>query len=279
MRKKDRRRQGRHAGDPRECRSFDGRTGRGFLEKPIDWLFGWKASFERVRQRFGLPVAVLLTLSVAGGLVWWNWDEIAKRPGVEFNSRALQPKSAPHRAGRASHHRGLANSRATKTGSTKGWCATGCGSSRGGGGVCKGRSQAVDPDQPDEKKSRRRSARPAPRQTGADVLVWGGVISLSGKTAMRLYWTPARDVSGAKSTGKYQPQTETLALPVEFWSDLKQIFGLLVQSRIAALTSDQPGHYVAEKLAPLIAQVRALVREQGRRLESRNPGRRAVQFG
>jgi hypothetical protein len=67
---------------------------KGPLEKPIDWFSGWKASFERTRQRFGMPVAVLLTLSVAGGLVWWNWDDIAKRPGVEsilarFNQRAL----------------------------------------------------------------------------------------------------------------------------------------------------------------------------------------------
>jgi len=75
---------------------------KGPLEKPIDWVSGWKASFERIRQRFGMPVAVLLALSVAGGLVWWNWDDIAKRPGVEsilarFNQRALP--TAP--AGRA----------------------------------------------------------------------------------------------------------------------------------------------------------------------------------
>jgi hypothetical protein len=97
------------------------------------------------------------------------------------------------------------------------------------------------------------------RQTGADVLLWGSVISLSGKSAsaMRLFWTPTRDVSGAKSTGKYQ--SETIELPPVFWSDLKQILGLLVQSRIATLAFDQSGHYVADRLAPLIAQVRALV--------------------
>ena len=80
---------------------------------------------------------------------------------------------------------------------------------------------------------------------------------MSGKSAMRLYWTPARDVRGAKSTGKYQ--TETIELPPVFWSDLKQILGLLTQTRLAELTFDQPGHYVADKLAPLIAQVRALI--------------------
>ena len=78
---------------------------------------------------------------------------------------------------------------------------------------------------------------------------------------MRLYWTPSQEVSGAKASGKYLPHTETISLPEEFWSDLKQIFGLLIQSRLAELTFDQPGHYVADKLAPLIEQVRALVQK------------------
>jgi hypothetical protein len=97
---------------------------------------------------------------------------------------------------------------------------------------------------------------------------------LGGKSVMRLYWTPARDVAGAKSTGKYQPQTETIALPSEFWSDLKQVLGLLVQTRLAELTFDQPGHYIADRLTPLIAQVRALV--ESKEGVSRNPSRGAV---
>jgi len=120
---------------------------------------------------------------------------------------------------------------------------------------------AADPEER-EKKTAEAKAQGLLRKTGADVLVWGSVISLSGKSAMRLYWTPAREVPGAKSTGKYLAQTETLALPAEFWDDLKQILGLLTQSRLAALTFAQPGHYVADKLAPLIAQVRSLVQSK-----------------
>jgi hypothetical protein len=135
--------------------------------------------------------------------------------------------------------------------------------------------RTIDPGKPG-KKNAEDEARGLLKQTGADVLIWGSVISLSGKSTMRLYWTPARDVPGAKSTGKSLPQTETVALPLEFWSDLKQILGLLVQSRIAALTFDQSGHYVADRLAPLIAGPLAGP-EQGRRLGSGNPGWCAVQ--
>jgi hypothetical protein len=226
---------------------------KGPLEKPIDWFSGWKASFERIRQRFGMPVAVLLALSVAGGLVWWNWDDIAKRPGVEsllarFKQRALP--TAP--AGRLAI--AVAHLERDKDQEHKTLLLDELRQFEGVEAVSVDRT--VDPEQPD-KKIAQEEARGLLRQTGADVLVWGSVISLSGKSAMRCYWTPARDISGAKSTGKYQ--TETIELPPAFWSDLKQILGLLTQSRIVALTIDQPGHYVADKLAPLIAQVRALV--------------------
>src|SRR3984893_4042245 len=68
---------------------------KGPLEKPIDWFSGWKASFERIRQRFGMLVAVLLALSVAGGFVWWNWDDIAKRPGVEWILQFAEQRPLP----------------------------------------------------------------------------------------------------------------------------------------------------------------------------------------
>jgi len=79
---------------------------------------------------------------------------------------------------------------------------------------------------------------------------------------MRLYWTPSREIKGAKGTGKYQPPAETIALPTEFWSDLKQILGLLSQTRLAEITFGQEGHYVADQLAPLIDQVRKLVQSK-----------------
>jgi hypothetical protein len=208
---------------------------KGPLEKPIAWFSGWKASFERIRQRFGIPVAVLLTLSVAGGLV-----ELGRHrepcPGVEsilarFNQRALPTAPAGRLAIAVAHlerDQDREHERLVRDGLRE----------FEGAEVLRV-DRTVDLDQPDEKKAEE-EARGLLRQTGADVLIWGSVISLSGKSAsaMRLSWTPARDVPGAKSTGKYQ--TETIELPPVFWSDLKQILGLLVQSRIAAHTVDQP---------------------------------------
>jgi len=231
---------------------------KGPLEKPIDCLSSWKASFGRVRQRCGMPVAVLLGFSVAGGVIWWHWDDIAKRPGVEtifewYNRKALPTARAELLTIAVAHlsrdkDRENENLLLDELGQFEGVAHLSV-------------DYIADPEEQD-KKTAEAIAQGLLRKTGADILIWGSVISLSGKSAMRLYWTPARDVPGAKSTGKYQPQTETIALPSEFWSDLKQIFGLLTQARITALSFGQPGHYVADKLAPLIVQVRALVQSR-----------------
>jgi hypothetical protein len=229
----------------------------------FDSVSKWKAIFVWLAERIGRLGAVLVLLLASVLLIWWQSDHIAKLPGVEsllawFNQRALP--TAPV---------GSLTIAVADLQDDEGWkqeklLRDELGQFEGVELQFVGRTieWPMANSESESKRIAEEKARGLLRQTGADVLIWGSVISSSGKSAMRLYWTPARDVPGAKSTGKYQPQTETLALPVEFWNDLKQILGLLTQSRIAALTVDQSGHYVADRLAPLIAQVRALVQSR-----------------
>src|SRR5262249_44936083 len=120
---------------------------------------------------------------------------------------------------------------------------------------------AADSERNAKKKAEEEAHRVLGR-TRADVLIWGSVISVGGKSAMRLYWTPTQAVPNAGFTTKYLPETETITLPPEFWNDLKQILGLLAQSRLAVLTSGQFGYYVVDKLEPLLAQIHALVQSR-----------------
>jgi hypothetical protein len=172
---------------------------KGPLDKPIDWFSGWKASFERIPQRYGMPVAVLLTLSVAGGLVWWNWDDIAKRPGVDWVIARFYQHAVPiAKAGRVTI--AVAHLGDDKDREQEKLLLDGLGDFEGVETLSVGRTvewPASGTEQAKKKKAEE-EARGLLRQTGADVLLWGSVISLSGKSAMRLYWTPARDVSGAK---------------------------------------------------------------------------------
>jgi len=205
---------------------------------------------------------VLFAVAIAS-VVWWKWEDIVERPGVRRLIKLLtQPPIQTVPAGQltiaVAHLEDDRNRRQEKLLLDE---------LRQFDGV---EVQEVDrtikwPTADSERHAKEKAEEEARRLLGrnrADVLIWGSVITVSGKSAMRLYWTPAQDVPSAKFTGKYQPQTETIALPPEFWNDLKHILGMLAQSRLAALTDEQFGHYVADKLVPLVAQVQVLVQSR-----------------
>jgi hypothetical protein len=219
---------------------------------------GWPEAYHQLWQLIGARGAIAFLLFATVVFVWWKSEDIVKRPGVNRFIKCLKRKPIPAApAGRLTiavahldndkdrEHEALLLDELRHFESVE----------------VISIDRTVDPEQSDKKKAEEK-ARGVLQQTRADVLIWGSIISLSGKSAMRLYWTAEQDVPGAKSTGKYQPQTETVALPSEFWNDLKQILGLLTQSRIASLTFDRYGHYVADKLAPLIVQVRLLAQSR-----------------
>jgi hypothetical protein len=215
---------------------------------------GWPEAYHQLQQLIGARGAILFLLLAAALFVWWKWEDIVKRPGIEPLTNWLKRKPilvAP--AGRITI--AVARLGNDKEREHEKLLLDELRNFEGVETVPIPRT--VDPDQPGKKKAEE-EARGLLKQTGADVLIWGGVISLGGKRTMRLYWTPKQDIPRAPSSGKYQAQTEALTLPLEFWNDLRQILGLLAQTQLAEI-SDQPGHYVADKLTPLIAKVRALV--------------------
>jgi hypothetical protein len=240
---------------------------KNFLQQVIDRTLTWKESFEWLRQRIGALGATLLVLLAAASAgsfyIWSNWKDIKERPGIEeiikhFNRKGIDKAPAGVITIAVAHLQYDEGQKQEKLLLDE--------LKQFDGVETLSIDRTVEwPDSGTEhakKIKAEEDARGLLRQTGADVLIWGSVIGLSDKSAMRLYWTPTQDVPGAKSTGKYQPQSGTITLPSEFWNDLKQILGLLAHSRIAALTYEQPGHYVADKLTPLIAQVRALVQSR-----------------
>jgi hypothetical protein len=236
---------------------------KNFLQQTIDWISGAIASVRDLAKRVGWPLTALIVLAATGGFTWWNWDDIAKRPGVEwilqFAGQRPLPKATAGRLTIAVTHLARDN----KDRQHEGILLDELEHFEVEGVKILPVDRTVDPEEP-AKKNAEDKAQDLLKKTGADVLIWGSVVSLSGKSAsaMRLNWTRAPDVPGAKASEKYQLPTETIALPAEFWSDLKQILGLLTQSRIAELTFGQPGTYVAAKLEPLIRQVRALVEKK-----------------
>lgn len=238
-----------------------------FLRKPKEW---W-AEFERLRRRIGLPAAIIFVLSVCGILIWWNWDSIVTRPWVGWFVDICTRQPVPRApAGRLSivvtHLEGDSARQIEKlllddlrqfkgveileVDRTVEW--------PGSGTEHEKKAKAQD------------EARTLLKNAGADAVMWGSVLSFDTQRAIRIYWTEATDLPGAKGTERYQ--IESVGMPMSFWSDLKQVLGLLIQARISALVFDksgnyvfeQSGRYIATELKPLIDQVRSMLeKDQG----------------
>jgi hypothetical protein len=53
------------------------------LDKLLDWLSSWRATFGRLRQSIGIALTLVLIFATLCGLAWWKWDELVKKPGID----------------------------------------------------------------------------------------------------------------------------------------------------------------------------------------------------
>jgi hypothetical protein len=201
---------------------------------------GWPEAYHQLQQLIGARGAILFLFLAAAVFVWWKWEDFVKRPGVKrFIGRfkcSVIPRAPADRLTIAVAQLVNDKDREHET-----LLVDELGHFEGVETRSVGRAVASEAE---DRKKAERKAQSLLKKSGADVLIWGSVISRGGKSAMRLYWTPALEAPGAKSSGKYLP-SETLALPDEFWGDLKEIRGLLTQSRLADISFGHPGHYIA----------------------------------
>jgi hypothetical protein len=164
------------------------------LQQLFDGISSWKGSFEDLRQRIGglgAVVVLLITAVVAASFyIWSNWKDIKERPGIEgvikrFKRRTIDIAPAGVLTIAVAHLQDDEGQKQEKllldelkhfdgvetltVDRIVEWPASGT-------------EQA-------KKKKAEEEARSLLKQTRADVLIWGSVITLGGKSAMRLYWT------------------------------------------------------------------------------------------
>jgi tetratricopeptide (TPR) repeat protein len=102
-----------------------------------------------------------------------------------------------------------------------------------------------------------RLARRYLQESGAQVLIWGTVITSNGASVPKLYWTTVPTVPLRSPAARYRP-TEDLSLPPVFWNDLSDVLRLLVVTQ-AAEFGDAEGQFTANMLRPFAARVQRLV--------------------
>ena len=95
------------------------------------------------------------------------------------------------------------------------------------------------------------------KQSGAQVLIWGKVLTANGKSVPNLYWTTAESSNPKKPSDRYV-LGEDLRLPPVFQSDLSDILRLLVVTQSSAFNAEE-GHFVTDRLRPFIGRVRRLL--------------------
>lgn len=228
----------------------------------------WNAlpgSYQWLQEHLG-PWGALLAIPVIGLiLVWWTWEHLKKKPGIErlvarIGARLRRRAITPVRDGRftiaIAHLQGDTNGHHESL--LRDELAHGF-----DGAECKPIDHTIAvPDAETDQASIEKAteaARKLLQKAGADVLLWGRVLPLGNRTALRLFWTPARAIDGAKPSERYQLPADSIALPPLFWDDLRQVLGLLVQTRLAAMADELQGRAAAARLQPLIGQVRKLL--------------------
>jgi len=74
-------------------------------------------------------------------------------------------------------------------------------------------------------KNGHESARHLLTLSGADVLVWGTVLNIGGKSIPKLYWTFSREENVAIKAKRYR-LTDDIDLPPLFWTDITDVLRL-----------------------------------------------------
>jgi tetratricopeptide (TPR) repeat protein len=118
--------------------------------------------------------------------------------------------------------------------------------------------RTISADSDDDVRVGHAKARKWLRQSGAQVLIWGRVLTAPGRPSVpQLYWTNSESSSEKKESDRYV-LGEDLRLPPVFQTDLADILRLLVVTQSSAFNAEE-GHFVADRLRPFIERVRHLL--------------------
>ncbi|HUU46324.1 MAG TPA: tetratricopeptide repeat protein [Acidobacteriota bacterium] len=199
---------------------------------------------------------VALPVVIAAGLVWWYWEHVNRLPGVsqivEWLETQPLPDADPDRFAVA-----IANLENDSLGEHRELIADALQDLEGVQILRFDRYITVTGGDLEEVAQRgHERARSLLEQAGADVLIWGRVLTSEGQRASRLYWTTS---GGHERRAENLCQPQEFELPAIFWEELRDVLRLLVVTA-GDLYIDQTGQFIADWLVPFTNQVRSLLK-------------------
>ena len=218
-----------------------------------------------LRRRVGPRGAAAVLIFAALPFLWWNWNAVSDKPFVGQLIGYLTRQPLPHRPpytmtigithleGDPSHeHEQLIRDTLAND---------------FGGVYTAFFDRNVDfPAEETDQESIKEASLAADRlreSSGVDVLIWGRVITLAGKSLTRLYWTARRDMS-IKFTDKYPDPADTVALPPLLVEDLRHVIALLVATEVMSAVALENSQSVTDRMRLTLKQIDGLlVKEHG----------------
>jgi tetratricopeptide (TPR) repeat protein len=220
-----------------------------------------KLGFEKlIFKVFGWPGLVLLFVLFVVGYVWWNWEH-AKTvpfigPALRWATQDAIPTADPTR-----FSIGVAHLYGDQSGYPHEQLIMEALREAQGIQVLRfDRLIEVQASQPEGgERAGHEQAQKYLSESGADVLVWGTVLSSGGQTVFKLYLTSNQ----AKAQGRFLP-TADLALPESFWTRAKTILAFLI---VAYQNQYNEGLSVANQLTSQMEKITSLLNSTDRNWE------------
>ncbi|NGZ95678.1 MAG: hypothetical protein CV089_06030 [Nitrospira sp. WS110] len=209
-------------------------------------------------RKLGRPGLILLAVIPFILFIWWNWEQAKRVPGlgyvVQWLSQDSIPLANPDQFSIAVSHlqgdlEGTPHERLIVEALNE---------VQGLEVLRFDRTIYLEDSHPQQgEKAGHERAQQYLRESGADVLVWGSVLSSGSKALLKLHWTiNAKQPTGS---GRYPP-TENLDLPELFWGDLSTILWFIVS---AHQEQYKQGSFVADQVTGHIMKIREILKDKG----------------
>lgn len=222
---------------------------------PTNFLWGMVSRVFKGRRR---PATIVFCIVVAALTVWWHWDKVQHVPGLKqvaiwWYQQPL-PKADPNRFAVAVTHLDNDDDRNFEK-----LIIEALKEFEGAQVLHVDRFIPLEGVYPKEmEKAGSKKAQGYLQETGAQVLIWGRVIKMSGRSLAKLYWTASEELGQSQAYGRYQP-TQSNDLPSIFWEDLAEVLRLLIATQYRQFEVSH-GKFAGSRLSAFIEKVRQVLK-------------------